>query len=111
MGILFLLGGLPRYVHSADGAGWVGLKPVQVSAGVVLLVLWLIAKFKPHRGFILADAIIFLALAGMLVVRVIQGAAWWLLIIATINLLIAFMAFMTYQNLAYFSSNQQASGK
>jgi hypothetical protein len=111
MGILFLIGGLPRFVRTAGGGSWVGFKPVLVSAGVVLMLLWLVAKFKPHRVFMLIDAIIYLVLAGLLIMRVVQGAAWWLLIIAAFNFFIAFLAFMTYQNLAYFSPNQQASGK
>ena len=109
--ILFLLAGLPRFVRGADGGSWVGVKPVSVSAGVLLIALWLLAKFKPHRVFMLIDAILYLVLSGVLIMRVVQGAAWWLLIIAALNFFIAFLAFMTYQNLAYFNLNQQTLKK
>ncbi len=81
--IIWTFGSLPIAGNPQIGAKAQPLDAMGLGLGVVLLVSWAFARWRPHPMLFLVDSIWFLWLAGYLIYDVVNGRSkLWLLLIA-----------------------------
>ena len=84
--VIFILTALPIPANPDEGIEAVPARPFSIGLGAGLLILWTLARVRPHPLLFLLDSIWFVLLGGKLVVDVFQGGAApiWLLWIGLI---------------------------
>jgi hypothetical protein len=99
IGILYLVTSMPLPGDSQAGIDPLPFDPVSAFLGVSLLVLALLAKFRPSRTLLLLDAFWFLLLTVNLGIGIYQGNSPWWLILGAVLIWTAFEAFRDFQRL------------
>ncbi|MBI5570493.1 MAG: hypothetical protein HY914_11150 [Desulfomonile tiedjei] len=99
IGILYLVTSMPLPGDSQVGIDPLPFDPVSAFLGVSLLVLALLAKFRPSRTLLLLDAVWFLLLTVNLGIGIYQGNSPWWLILGAVLLWTAYEALRDYQRL------------
>ncbi|MFN7141524.1 MAG: hypothetical protein ACK4UN_19525 [Limisphaerales bacterium] len=81
--VLWVLGSLPIKGNPDAGVEGVPFDPIGLILGLTLIVSWALAKWRPHPALFLVDSLWFLAMAGHLVVGVVNGRSkLWLILVA-----------------------------
>jgi len=88
--ILWIIGSLPLKGDSEAGVGPVPFDLFGLVLGLILVVSWTLAKWRPHSALFLVDSLWFAAMGVYLVLDVINGRSkGWLLLVALLFWLVA----------------------
>lgn len=94
--VLWLVGSLPLPGDQATGAETFQFDPVGFGLGLTLVASWACAKWRPHPALFLVDSLWFAAMAGHLIMNVLNGRSkGWLV-------LVLLLLWMVVSGLKYF---------
>jgi hypothetical protein len=80
--VVWMLGSLPLRGDPAKGIDAVPFDPIGLGLGLTLVVSWACARWRPHPLLFLVDSLWFIALAGYLVMGVVNGRSkGWLVLV------------------------------